>query len=429
MRPTLQYFIIIICLFTSHLWADVVESSDAGKAWKQRQTDTVQPAKIPDRRNSYGGFRDVKLADKGFFRLNNDANHWSLIDPDGYLFLSIGVNSVNYERVDTQMTPEQWANQTKQLLTSTGFNTIGRWSTPEPFATIGQLMPWCSSLKFMKSYAQKRSRKNGASGYPNETLPVFDRQWPAFCQSYAEQHLTPTINDRYLLGHFSDNELPFRPDALVRYLALPTTDPGYQAAVDWMEQHQISDPTDREVQDQFLKLVASLYFDTVAQAIKRVDPNHLYIGSRLHGRCISKPVLQASQSCDVVSINYYHAWRPSKTETRNWYKWSQRPFLVGEFYAMKLTGKDNPADWGAGFRVRSHQDAGKFYHTYTKRLLEDIPNCIGWHWFKYADDVDYYQKGIVGVDGDPHQTLLRSMKALNEQAYSLSVLDLESSQK
>ena len=95
---------------------------------------------------------------------------------------------------------------------------------------------------------------------------------------------------------------------------------------------------------------------------------------------------------------------------------------------MKVKSKEVESKWGAGFSVRNHKDAATFYHTYTKRLLEEIPNCVGWHWFKYADDGDSYQKGIVGVDGDPHKTLLRSMKVLNEQAYSLRLRALEKDQ-
>jgi len=225
---------------------------------------------------------------------------------------------------------------------------------------------------------------------------------------------------KFLIGHFSDNELPFRPNALSLYLALPEKDAGHQGALAWMDENGVSKSrVDRpKVQAAFLEEVSKRYFHTVSAALKKVDPNHLYIGSRIHGRCISEPVLRGANVCDVISINFYHSWEPETAKTAEWTKWSEKPFLVGEFYAMKVTSKKTNAD-GAGFRVLKHEEAGEFYHTYTSALLRKHPNCVGWHWFKYADDHDDYQKGIVSQDGETHQVLVDAMRELNEQVYSL----------
>jgi len=85
---------------------------------------------------------------------------------------------------------------------------------------------------------------------------------------------------------------------------------------------------------------------------------------------------------------------------------------------MKVESKKTEAD-GAGFWLLEHEEAGEFYHTYTHALLDQHPNCVGWHWFKYADAEDHYQKGIVSTKGEPHQVLLDAMKIVNDQAYSL----------
>ena len=409
-----------LCLTTS-LFAGSVASSDAGKSWENRRTKVVRPAKAPDARSDFGGWTEHKTEATGFFRLSKEGRKWWLIDPEGNFFFSVGMNSVEPKRVEAK-DAEKWAQETYKLLTDAGFNTIGRWSDHRPFQKIEKNIPWCSTLGFMKTYDENRPKKNGHAGIPYEAPPVFDPEWPKFCEDFALEKAAKLKDNRYLLGHFSDNELPFRPDALSKYLELPESDASHQAALQWMKENrvkkgQIDKP---KAQAAFLEEVSRRYYETVAAALKKADPNHLYLGSRLHGRCISEPVFKGANACDIVSVNYYHHWVPEKKQTADWTKWSERPFLVGEFYAMKIPNKrTNKPKEGAGFRVLKYEDAGEFYHTYTAALLKDHPNCVGWHWFKYADANEDYQKGIVGTKGEVHQPLVDAMKILNEQAYSL----------
>jgi len=416
-HPMIKPFSILasITFLSSSLMASI-SSSDAGKPWESRKTKTVKPAEKADKFNSYGGWADHKVANPGYFRTIQKDNKWWFIDPEGHLFISVGVNSVEPKRVGRNA-DASWAKDTHKLLTETGFNTIGRWSAPKKFKDSNKKIPYCSTFGFMKHYVEERPASSGKRGYPKQTIPVFDKEWPEFCERYAANNVPKTKDDKFLLGHFSDNELPFRPDALGRYLSLPESDAGHQAAKAWLKEKRISRSKidDPKVQAEFLQLVAEKYFDTVA---KKYDPNHLYIGSRLHGRCINEPVIRGANVCDVISINYYHAWEPDEKETADWTKWSEKPFIVGEFYAMKVTSKQKKVD-GAGFRVLKHEEAGEFYHTYTSTLLNKHPNCVGWHWFKYADSNTVYRKGIVGPKSEVHSILTDSMRVLNEQVYSI----------
>ena len=419
--PLNRLVILGFCAVTISLSnsSHAVETSDGGKAWKNKKTKTLRAAKTSDTRNKYGGFAGEKVASPGYFRLIEKHNKWWLVDPQGCLFLSVGLNSVGPERIGAK-DETAWTKKTKEMITGAGFNTIGRWSAAELFDKHNHNIPWCSTHMFMKAYSKARPKNRGQRGYPNETIPVFDPEWPAFCKMYAEANLKNTIDDPYLLGHFSDNELPFRPYALTQYLSLPESDAGHQAAVAWMKKNNISKAKANtpKVHTEFLEHVSKHYFETVSKAIKAVDPNHLYIGSRIHGKAINEGVLTGAAVCDIISINYYHRWVPDKKQTQDWNKWSKRPFLIGEFYAMKVQSKQTKGI-GAGFRVLNHKDAGEFYHTFTQDLLFDIPNCVGWHWFKYADDSDQYQKGIISQKGEFHTELLDAMKVLNTQVYSL----------
>lgn len=418
----ISIFLYLFCLlFQTAGFARSVFSSDSGKPWKDRRVKTVRPATSPDVLNQYGGSARHKVAAPGFFRVLEQSGRWWLVDPDGCLFLSIGVNSVGPTKVG-RGDVDAWTRETYDLLKGAGFNTLGRWSDYKPFQNAGRNMPWCATHSFMKEYAKRRPARFGKAGFPNETIPVFDEAWPGFCEKHAQRHAGPLKDDVWLLGHFSDNELPFRPDALKKYLALPADDAGHIAAVKWITENKIREREvdDPGVQAAFLHVVAKRYYEVVAAALKKADPNHLYIGSRLHGRCISPPVLRAASACDVVSINYYHRWEAEKERAKNWTRWSKRPFLVGEFYAMNVPkGKAVPKTSGAGFQVLNYEDAGDFYQHYVNSLLRDIPNCVGWHWFKYADDNPVSRKGIVGQGGEIRSPLIERMKALNQQVYTL----------
>ena len=379
-------------------------------------TTNVPPAISPDERNHFGGWANHKVAEPGFFRVLEKDGQWWLVDPAGCLFFSTGLNSVRPGQANLD-NEEEWAAETYQLLTGAGFNTLGRWSTPQLFEKVEKEIPWCAGLDFIRRYKAER----GDTELQKKILPVFDEEWPSFCEEYAAKRTQETKDEIYLVGYFSDNEIPFRPNALSLYLALPKDDPSYQGALNWMKENQVEAHQlgDKQTSAAFLEEVSKRYFEAVAAALKKADPNHLFLGSRLNGRNISEPVFRGSSACDVISVNYYHRWQPEKDRTANWTKWSHRPFLVGEFYAMKVANKKIRPKGAAGFWVLSHESAGEFYHTYAGGMLKEIPNCVGYHWFKYADDNESYHKGIVSQTGEPHQVLLKAMQTLNSQAYSL----------
>ena len=86
----------------------------------------------------------------------------------------------------------------------------------------------------MASYAKHRGVAKMGSGnhkYEGDVIPVFDPEFETFADEYAKQ-LADTKDDPYLLGHFSDNEMPLRTNALDLCLQLDQSDRSYQAAMD-----------------------------------------------------------------------------------------------------------------------------------------------------------------------------------------------------
>ncbi|MFQ6131713.1 MAG: hypothetical protein ACE5R4_06730 [Armatimonadota bacterium] len=378
----------------------------------------------------YGGWKARRAEATGFFRTVKLDGRWWLVDPEGYLFISVGVNSVSREGANSDLAVARrvfgdvrsWADQTVQLLTGRGFNSLGCWSDWRSIRASARPMPYFPRWNFMLTYKNQRDPKYGPRGYPNQCMPLFDADFEAFCNRHARQ-LAATKDDPWLVGHFSDNELPFRPNLLNLYLELPNTDPGHRAARAWLDRRRRAHntPTDAEIteaeQDGFLEHAAQRYYSIVNAAIKRHDPNHLYVGSRVHGRTIIDPVFRGARAADVVSVNYYHRWSAEHERMDRWVKASGRPFLNSEWYAQQVDN-ENAEVSGAGFKVRTQRDRGLFYQNLVLGLLEH-PGCVGWHWFKYGGDGAGYSKGIVSREYQPHAEMLDVMRAVNEQVYPL----------
>jgi len=374
----------------------------------------------------YGGLASSRTEATGFFHAKKIDGRWWLIDPDGCLFISVGLCSVNHSSVDKERMAgrfgdeEGWANRTGHMLKAHGFNTLGCWSDWATFRPTPQRMPYTPRCNFMATYKNRRDEKNGQRGYPNECMPIFDPEFEAFCDVHARK-LVATNDDPWLLGHFSDNELPFRPDALTNYLELPQSDTGHRAARQWWKARSRTLGTrqiGQEDQAVFMELLARRYYSIVSRAIKRYDPNHLYLGSRVHGRTIKPPVFRGAKGyVDVMTVNYYHRWSVEQERLSAWVDRSGAPFIVSEWYAQSLETPEADVS-GAGFRVKTDADRGLFYQNLTLGLLEN-DGCVGWHWFKYGGDGKHFHKGIVDREYEPHTDLLQLMREVNNQVYPL----------
>lgn len=382
-------------------------------------------------RSRYGGWKAKRFKATGFFRTHHDGARWWLVDPEGYAFLTVGVCSVTRAGVTADEavaagvfgSPEAWAKATAGLLLDHGFNSLGCWSEAETFQAAGARIPYFPRWNFMSTYKNQRDPADGPRGYPNECMPLFDDAFEAFCLQHAQQ-LAATKDDPWLVGHFSDNELPFRPDLLDLYLGLPETDSGHRAAAAWLKDDRAKSGRGADAaiveaeQDGFLEFAADRYYRLVAAAIHAHDPNHLYVGSRIHGRCIRPATFRGARHTDIVSVNYYHRWSPEQERMAGWVEASGRPFLISEWYAMALDRADLETG-GAGFRVKTRSDRGMFYQNMTLGLLRN-PGCIGWHWFKYGGDRAGVDMGLVDLAYAPKLDLLGQMAELNRQVYPLA---------
>jgi hypothetical protein len=424
---------------------EVAVAEKPGRSPTFRLTRTLadlpsRPADPPG--DAYGGQPAAGSSAAGFFDVAERDGRWWLVDPAGGLFVSRGVNSVTPTPTaggQTALaalfgTEAGWAEQTSDLLRMAGFNTLGAWSNPM-LRDVEQPLASTRNWNFMSAYGRRRGgtfSQPGHTGYPGGCPFVFDPGFAEFCLEHAEQ-LAATRDDPWLLGHFSDNELPWKRTLLESYLALPDSDPGRRAAAAWLTDRRSKQSDHDAITEQeradFLEFAVERYLAAVTAAIRRHDPNHLFLGMRLHGSALRLPEVwrACGRHCDVVSVNYYHAWTPSPERMAMWLQEAGRPFLVTEFYAKAAdSGLENTS--GAGWVVETQADRGRFYQHFTLGLLA-APGCVGWHWHRYADNDPAAEaadasnldsnKGLVSARYRSWQPLVAEMKALNDRVYGL----------
>lgn len=418
--------------------------------WKWYDTRAIQTlegfsVKKKIKTDKYGGRKDKRVNATGFFRSQKIDGRWWIVDPDGYLMINIALNNVATAASDSSKqlmnqvfgSKEKWADKTKDLMVELGYNALGAWSDNTAFQQLKdqQKKPFSYTIikGFMSDYGKKKGKTfqlPGHTGYPDNTIFVFDPEFEAFCDDYAKS-LAANKDDKNLFGYFSDNEMPFQRLSLDRYLAKKdTTDPGCIAAKKWLQERGITikEITDKD-RNAFLGVMAEKYYSVVSKAIKKYDPNHLYLGSRLHSyeKKVAEVFTAAGKYVDVIAVNYYREWTPLKEDVINWEAWSGKPFIITEWYTK---GEDSgmPNYSGAGWIVRTQKDRGLFYQHFTLALLES-KNCVGFHWFKYQDNDPSNlktdpsnrdaNKGIVALDYKPYSELTNRMKELNSNVYSI----------
>lgn len=422
-------------------------SFTAYKFWPTRVVSTLSgyKAKVV-KTNKYGGRADKKTTATGFYYTKKIDGRWWAIDPDGHLFLHNALNAVSMGTSDRNkaafanlyQTEEKWIASTQKMMVNHGFNGAGAWSntkviTQSPLQKTKPLA-YTINLDFMSAYGDKRGgtyQVPGHKGYPNNVIFVFDAAFEEFCDQQAKK-LVAYKDDANLFGYFSDNEMPLGIKNLDGYLTLKDQqDPGYIVAKKWIDDRGV-DATKLTDDDRhaFLAVVAEKYFSVVAKAIKKYDPNHMYLGCRFHGQQgnLAELWIAAGKYTDAISMNYYNAWTPDQRLMAKWASWAGKPFMITEWYVKgDDAGLENTS--GAGWVVKTQLDRGLFYQNFTLGLIES-KNCIGWHWFKYMDNDPLQKgaepsntnanKGIINNNYELYAPLVEKMKELNLQMYHLT---------
>ena len=413
--------------------------------------------------DKYGGLIDEQLRQEatGFFYTTKIGDRWWVIDPLGYPCYIRAVSGVTMNAMSSTNqknaalekygTAEKWTIAATRQFRDDWYFNAGTGLNSDLRNVIDGII-YQGSIGFVGSYGSSIGTNNSTGGSTtfagNNTMNVFDPEFEAWCDEKAKA-VEEQKDDEWLFGRTMDNELPMDGNMLYNYLRLPASDPiyhhSYAAAWTWLINITCKDnPTEQDVDDELLQLFVGFVYDRfyslATTAIRKYDPNHMILGSRMLHGVISKPwVLRfASLHLDCLTINWYGEWDIPVEDLKLVSENANMPLMVTEFYTKAMdSGLDNTR--GAGWVVKTQQDRGDFYQCYTLRLLE-CKNFVGWHWFQYIDNdpdpnVIYKypngvktwrdqsnidaNKGIVSNSHDPYEDLVNSMVEINKNVYKL----------
>ncbi|MGB0371123.1 MAG: agarase [Opitutales bacterium] len=419
--------------------------------WKPTETYTIKQLDgyvegKDEAYSKFGGIASSEFEATGFFRTQKHKGRWWLIDPEGHLFIHKAVCAIATHKSSPSFTPyfeekfgsdAVWAEAATEQMWDLGFNGAAAWSKNDIIRPTANPLVYVTKTSFMGTYARQRGiaqMGTGNNSYKAGVIPVFDPEFAEFADEYAKR-FAATKDDPYLLGHFSDNEMPLRTTNLEQYLALDPADPGYVSAHSWLAKRKgkdsvtIADADDAD-KNAFLGYVIETYGRIVSGAIKKYDPNHLYLGHRMIRVFRVEDAVKAyAKHADVMTFNYYGPWMLPADLMASWAEWVDRPFIISEWYAKGLDTPHLTNEAGAGWMTKGQKYRGYYYQNMVLNLLA-ARNSVGWHWFRYGDNdmkntkVDpsntNSNKGIINYKYELYTELTDQMKEINTQVYRIA---------
>lgn len=435
-------------MLQAKIWSRDANRNIQYSDWKTFGNKTMEQLKgFPknkkaDALDKFGGAAKPTAKATGYFYTTLQDGQWSVINPLGSPYISMAVTSVRPGQSPNNKAALQknfgdkskWIAGAKEVMDEAAFNSTGSWSEVESIRqynkTARRPIVYTTQHNLLSSFTREKGRNSDEEKNAINMLAyVFDEGFAAYCDRRMAAEAVYK-NDPNLFGHFSDNELNFQQDLLSLFLKIKNNQhPARLAAIDFIAKNNIDTGSITKTQkEMFSGFVADAYYSVVSGAVKKADPHHLYIGSRLHASAKNNiHVLHAAEKyCDILSINFYGNWVPTEPQLALW-ETLKKPYLITEFYTKAADTKMGNMS-GAGWLVKTQKDRGIHYQNFCLRLLQ-TKNCVGWHWFRYQDnDPDDKSadpsnhdanKGIVNTEFEPYPELLNRMKALNQQAYSL----------
>jgi hypothetical protein len=462
-----------------HEWPAKSRSPDEVMARLRAQLDAAPSQRWPDSFARWGGWTERRVEATGFFRTHRDDQRWWLVDPDGYLFWSSGLDcirsrieavytglesalawipdpagpyqdviepgrSINYlganliRAFGPDTWHEKWAAIALGELVRFGFNTVANWSEWEIARDAGvpYVRPMSGNrLEFPSVYRD----------FPDVFLPEYGEAAAGFAEQLRE-----TADDPALIGYFLMNEpgwgfaeetpaagMLFNTPSCATRVALSeflrerhgtdralTSAWGIEATFRTIAEGEwhtrLTPPAEADLA-QFSEIMVDRYFGGLSEACRAVDPNHLNLGIR-HHTIPPAWAVKGMQRFDVFSMNCYKR-RVLAKEMAQIAAMLERPILIGEWHFGALD-VGLPAS-GIG-HVPDQASRGKAFRVY----LEDAaakPWCVGVHYFTLYDqsalgrfDGENYQIGFLDVCNRAYKPLADAARESHERLYPVA---------
>ena len=328
----------------------------------------------------------------------------------------------------------KWRERAIARTRAWGFTCFGNWSDESLFS---------AGIPYFSTGPDTWAVKG-----PYVTPDIADAFFPGFEREAekAAKGLEKYRGDPWLVGHFVGNEmnwadfprkllegadyLPARSAFLMklrkRYRKVEALNGAWGTSATsfevlrWPGWRKANEAAKRDMGD-FLLVFADRFMRGWAQAIRKADPGHLVLGTRLHQGSRPDEVVRATAKyMDVVTFNHYSC-SLDRAEFDRLQAIANKPFLIGEYGFNSLdTGLLTTA-----VPVRNRAERGAGYRYYTEQLAA-IPYFVGGHYFQYLDepitgrfDRETSYNGFVNVADIPFQDLVDAAVETNSRIYRI----------
>ena len=363
----------------------------------------------------FGGWADgPRFEATGAFRTEKINGKWWLIDPDGNLFFSLGVQAVNrrpeqegnvayYALVTNKYGSADAANEAAvSRLKEWGVNTIGPWSGCRP---AGKRVAYCGHLWVGKTKIE--ASKGWWGKFPDPYAPEFRREIINQAKAQLDGWGAPSGRDPWCVGYFVNNEMSWSNDdmELARsVIRSPSHQPARMAFAEairckYGDKKVLSENLPEEDLKMLELMLAEKFFSTVANAW----------GGEV-------PLLACAKYADVVSVNTYRYGPridlpPGAVD---------KPMLVSEF---QFCAKGGGFTRTGMIAVSNQFDRAHCCREYVRTCLEH-PRYIGAHWFQWIDSPPNpdpkkweAQSGLVNVRDEPYVETVEAFRSLADEMY------------
>lgn len=389
----------------------------------------------------YGGWKPGSQPAKGFFYAKKVDKRWWLVDPEGGLFFSMGMDCVRINGVtpvagrealykwkpplaeedrgrgagfdfyrenlkrrfgDTAY-EDGWRKQQAARLKAWGFNTTGNWSS--------SAMMDKASVPYVTTIGVNWRGKNWV-GYPD----AYSEDYETFTFENVAKQVKPRASDPYLIGWFVGNEPRWHERRLVERIL---DDPEPSATKQFCVQFLQGNGDTPETREKLLEELARRYNTVSYEAIKAGDPNHMVLGYRYAG-APPELILRANKIFDAFSINIYQ-FEPNPSYLERVTKILDKPIIIGEFH-FGVSGR------GMGpslVPVKNYDERGVAFQYYMERAAAHWA-IVGAHWFQMADqavtgryDGENYNLGFVTQTDLPYPEMVTRSQATAKRMYAI----------
>lgn len=351
--------------------------------------------------------RTTQAETAGFFTLGRSRSRWFFLDRSRRPFFSVGLNHVDSS---TLRYPEHLAawqsryggSQSRWLRESVapnlkrwGFNSVG-WTqevtikshahtpafTLEEYQALG--LPYCHLLPFVETHQWDQWHRN-----PD----VASRDFEDWCDYVARAACGQMRDDPLLIGYF--------------YVDCPTwvhTRPPNEWRGPMFDPQRLStDAGKRELFD-----LATRYYRTIHDAVRRYDPHHLLLGDRYEANA-PLPMEIVNAAKPYVDVLSFQDFKQPVEHLARWYKDTGKPVL-----------------WADGARPKSVRDGsgrysdGEYFRNdgawYAEVLagLRGVEGCVGSHLCGAYLRNRFRKRGLLDEEERPDEENLKRMIQANQ---------------